>query len=158
MIVKRQQGWLPSTGCLDCSVCAELFHFREFRKTAGLWNHLTFFDHLKQMHFGIYRLLFWVPFFPFFTAIGWNDQPGWVPIFPTGPSSLPVPSSLMAAAIYPGDAGGSGLQTLEITLRVSTCPRAEKLPRSWPFNAKVRKVLCKPGWLIAILLQLSGDI
>lgn len=86
MIVKRQRGWLPSTGCLDYSVCAELFHFHEFRKTAGPWSHLAFFDHLKQMHFNIYRLLFWLPFFPLLKTIGRYDHPDSLPTSPTGPS------------------------------------------------------------------------
>ena len=86
MIVKRQRGWLPSTGCLDYSVHAELFHFHEFRKTAGPWSHLAFFDHLKQMHFNIYRLLFWLPFFPLLKTVGGYDHPDLLPTSPTGPS------------------------------------------------------------------------
>lgn len=77
-------------GCLDGSVYAELFHFHEFRKTAGLWSHLTCFAHLKQIHFSIYRQYFWVPFYPLLKAIGCNEHLGSLPHFPTGPSSSHV--------------------------------------------------------------------
>ena len=124
MIVKRQWEWLPSMGCLDYSVCAELFHFHEFRKTAGLWSHLMFFDHLKQMHFNIYRLLFWVPFFPLLKAIGWNDHPCSVPISPAGPSSsylcLPFPW------LQPSD------QEMEVDLGSSLLRSTVLGPRNYP--------------------------
>ena len=140
MIVKRQWGWLPSTGCLDYSVCAELFHFHEFRKTAGLWSHWTFFDHLKQVHFNIYGLLFLTALFPSLEDHRWI-WPSWFtahisswPIF-----VLPLPLSLMVAATWPGDAGGSGFQSPKSTFRVTNCPRTKELPRPWHFNAKIRK-------------------
>lgn len=156
MIVKRQWGWLPSTGCLDYSVCAELFHFHEFRKTAGLWSHWTFFDHLKQVHFNIYGLLFLTALFPSLEDHRWI-WPSWFtahisswPVF-----VLPLPLSLMVAATWPGDAGGSGFQSPKTTFRVTNCPRTKELPGLGISMLKSGKVLGKQGWWVLTLLFLS---
>lgn len=149
--VRRQWGWLPSTGCLDCSVCLELFHFHEFRKTAGLWSHLTCFDHLKQMLFSINRGLFWVPFSPLLKALGWNDNSGSVASLQLAP---PLPTC--ACLSYSCSHLTRRCRCIQALVSWSHFYMTVLGMRSFS-GSKIRKA-GKPGRLVTLPLFFSGDL